>query len=59
MTIADLRARLSRLERDRWEAELQDDFAFTNGTIRSIDKAIAEVRQLIAALEEEEPNVAA
>ncbi len=47
MTHTELTRRLEELERDRRDAQLQDDFAFSNGTIREIDQRIWEVTQLL------------
>lgn len=51
-----LRRELADLKAERTAAEMRDDFAYTNGTIRSIDAAILRIRHLI---EEEEGRAVA
>lgn len=46
-----LRRELDNLKAERRVAEMADDFAYTNGTIRSFDREISRIRSLI--LEEE------
>ena len=46
-TLAALQFKLADLQDERHWAELADDFAFTNGTLRRIDDEIDEVRRAI------------